>query len=247
MIDLKTLVRMKHGGVPHDLAEAAVRKLKGGESTGPNLLHVTADNIVTGKYINNSGAETSSSKWFYCEEYVPVTDGQPYIIGSSQSLVTMRVSEYGPGQDFVKTTTFTAPNKKFQFTPGSGTSFLRISANISDERATTDLVLSVEWRISPGWGSDTYVTAEPENWVVAASAYVNIYATAHNTVGTVSYQWYKRVLGETEYSKTTLGGNTTDTLNFQQNTARSGYSYACEVTDDNGKHMSNWIHVKRPE
>lgn len=95
--------------------------------------------------------------------------------------------------------------------------------------------------------SKTYVTAVPDEWIVAISAYVTIRATVHNPVGEVSYQWYKKAHGETEISKTTLGGNTTDTLNYQQNTARSGYSYACEVTDDNGKHMSNFVWVKRPE
>ena len=89
------------------------------------------------------------------------------------------------------------------------------------------------------------VTAAAEKDVVQIHDNVRITVTATNTVGTVSYQWQVSADGETSWTSTTLGGNKTETLEFEALTTRLSKYYRCMVKDDNGEWPSNVVKVDK--
>lgn len=94
---------------------------------------------------------------------------------------------------------------------------------------------------------DVDIIATPEQEKVPVGGTVVIHGTTTNTVGALTYQWERCKIGSDYISKTTLSGNSTDTLTFdvpEKSLSRLDYQYRLAVTDDNGVHYSNWVLVE---
>jgi hypothetical protein len=57
----------------------------------------------------------------------------------------------------------------------------------------------------------------------------------------VKYQWYVSADNGATWSKTYLGGSTTDTLSFTVNTARAAKVYKCVITDASGNTVTSEV------
>lgn len=145
MIDVRKLAMLRHGAPAHGAAEASVRKI----ALDTNMLHVRSDNVVLGKYINNSGTEQDSAANFYCTEYIPVTASKVYAFGATGGVSYYSVMEYASDKTFKKRTLKTAPGETFDLTTQSTTAYVRIGSNIDGTDVTLAKIRAIRWTMRP--------------------------------------------------------------------------------------------------
>lgn len=141
MIDIIKLVRIKKGEPVTDPCGAAIREHQG----RPNLLDVKSSNIKVGKYISNSGSETTGTGHFYCTAYIAVSPSTTYAFTTNPEVYAYRIIEYDSGKTFKKANGQSKPAKTFSLKTQSTTSYVRIGANIDNTTCTEAKVLGVRW------------------------------------------------------------------------------------------------------
>lgn len=127
----------------------------------PNLLDMSAENIVLGKYINNSGVESDSGPNFYNSKYIPVVAGGTYTWSTSSSINYFSVMEYDSGYVFKKRTLFSNAGTSGSITLRSDTAFVLIGSNMDGNDVTLDKVVAVDWQFEKGSSATAYKPYSP--------------------------------------------------------------------------------------
>ena len=127
----------------------------------PNLLDMAAENIVLGKYINNSGVVTDSGPNFYNSKYIPVVAGETYTWSTSSSIGYLSVMEYDGNYVFKKRTLFSNAGTSGSLTLGSDTAFVLIGSNMDGSDVTLDKIAAVDWQFEKGSSATAYKPYSP--------------------------------------------------------------------------------------
>ena len=132
----------------------------------PNLLDMSAENIVLGKYINNSGAILDSGPNFYNSKYIPVVGGETYTWSTSSSIGYFSVMEYDSGYVFKRRTLFGSSSSSPAGTSGtvtlrSDTAFVLIGSNMDSVDITLDRIAAVDWQFEKGTSATAYKPYSP--------------------------------------------------------------------------------------
>ena len=115
-----------------------------------NLLDMSEENIVLGKYINNSGVISDSTPNFYNSKYIPVVAGGTYTWSTSSSTKYFSVMEYDSNYAFKKRTLFSNAGTSGSITLRSDTAFVLIGSNIDSTDVTLDKITAVDWQFEKG-------------------------------------------------------------------------------------------------
>jgi len=125
-----------------------------------NLCNVISENIVVGKYINNSGVVTADVNNFYYSLYIPVISGETYTMKTSQSIWYFNIEEYDSSQTFLRRDLWGATNTpagtSTTFTVGADCYYIRFGSNMTKSSLTEENVLSVDWMLTKGSTAETY-------------------------------------------------------------------------------------------
>lgn len=121
-----------------------------------NLLDMSAENIVLGRYINNSGAVVYSDSNFYNKKYIPVVAGGTYIWSTSSSISYFSVMEYDSDYVFTQRTLFSSAGTSGSITLRSDTAFVLIGSNMDSTRVTLDKIAAVDWQFEKGSSATDY-------------------------------------------------------------------------------------------
>ena len=117
-----------------------------------NLANVVSENIVVGKYINNSGVETADVANFFYAPYVSVTPGGTYTMATSDSIWYFSVAEYDATQTFLRRTVWGATNVPVggekTFTVGADCAFIRFGSNMKKAAISEADVLATTWMLT---------------------------------------------------------------------------------------------------
>ena len=126
-----------------------------------NLANMTEDNIVVGKYINNSGAEQGAPSNFYYSPYIPVKASTAYTLKTSRSLSYSNFMEYDASKGFIKRTLYgssgTPAGDTTTHTTGATTAYIRFGSNINGANLTAADVLAINWMLTEGSTAMDYV------------------------------------------------------------------------------------------
>lgn len=122
----------------------------------PNLLDMSAENIVLGKYINNSGAVLDSGPNFYNSKYIPVVASGTYTWSTSSSISYFSVMEYGSDYAFKKRTLFSNAGTSGSITLRSDTAFVLVGSNMDSTDVTLDKIAAVDWQFEKGSSATAY-------------------------------------------------------------------------------------------
>ena len=122
----------------------------------PNLLDMASENIVLGKYINNSGVVADSGPNFYNSKYIPVSAGQTYTWSTSSSIGYFSVMEYDSSYTFKKRTLFSNVGTSGSITLRNDTAFVLIGSNMDGTDVTLDKVSAVDWQFELGSSATSY-------------------------------------------------------------------------------------------
>ena len=126
-----------------------------------NLANMTEDNIVVGKYINNSGTESSAASNFYYSPFIPVKASTAYTLKTSASLNYANFMEYDANGDFLKRTLYrsadTPAGDATTHTTRADTAFLRFGSNINGTNLTAEKILAINWMLTAGATAMDYV------------------------------------------------------------------------------------------
>ena len=126
-----------------------------------NLLDMSAENIVLGKYINNSGVATDSGPNFYNSKYIPVVAGGVYTWSTSSSINFFSVMEYDSNYVFKKRTLFSNAGTSGSITLRSDTAFVLIGSNMDSTDVTLDRIAAVDWQFEKGSSATAYKPYSP--------------------------------------------------------------------------------------
>jgi hypothetical protein len=121
-----------------------------------NLLDMSAENIVLGKYINNNGVISDSGPNFYNSKYIPVVAGGTYTWSTSSSISYFSVMEYGSDYAFKKRTLFSNAGTSGSITLRSDTAFVLIGSNMDSTDITLDRITAVDWQFEKGSSATAY-------------------------------------------------------------------------------------------
>lgn len=149
----------------------------------PNLLDMASENIVLGKYINNSGVITDSGPNFYNSKYIPVSAGQTYTWSTSSSIGYFSVMEYDSNYVFKKRTLFSNAGTSGSITLRSDTAFVLIGSNMDGTDVTIDKVVAVDWQFEKGSSATAYKPYSPTG-IYADGTMETIEDTIGNTATT---------------------------------------------------------------
>lgn len=127
----------------------------------PNLLDMATENIVLGKYINNSGVISDSGPNFYNSKYIPVVAGGTYTWSTSSSISYFSVMEYGSDYAFKKRTLFSNAGTSGSITLRSDTAFVLIGSNMDSTDVTLDKIAAVDWQFEKGSSATAYKPYSP--------------------------------------------------------------------------------------
>ena len=127
-----------------------------------NLLDMSAENIVLGKYINNSGDVVDSPYNFYNSKYIPVVAGETYTWSTSSSVNYFSVMEYDNGYVFKRRSLFGAGSSSPAGTSGtitlrSDTAFVLLGSNMGGAEITLDKIVAVDWQFEKGSTATDYM------------------------------------------------------------------------------------------
>ena len=126
-----------------------------------NLANMTENNIVVGKYINNSGVPTNALSNFYYAPLIPVKSSATYTLKTSRSLNYSNFMEYDANKDFIKRTLYgsadTPAGDMTTHTTDATTAYIRFGSNINGSTLTAEAVLAIEWMLTEGNTAMDYV------------------------------------------------------------------------------------------
>ncbi len=88
------------------------------------------------------------------------------------------------------------------------------------------------------------LTVTPENQTLAVGKTAKFTAKAKGTSGTVKYQWMYSTNGGKKWKKTTVTGAKKTILRPTVSNEVYGYLFRCEVTDKNGKLVTDAVYVE---
>lgn len=118
-----------------------------------NLLDMSDENIVVGKYISNGGTITSHSSNFYNSKYIPVQPNTSYTISTSCLISYVSFMEYDASKGFIKRTLFGSQSKALQhatITTSDTTAFLLIGSNPFYETIALNDIKAINWQLEEG-------------------------------------------------------------------------------------------------
>ena len=117
-----------------------------------NMCDVTEANVVVGKYINNSGVESSDTANFYYATYIPVTPGGTYTMATSSSIWYFSVMQYDSSKNFLRRTIWGATNTPVgtekTFDVGADCAYIRFGSNMRKATISLADVLAVNWMLT---------------------------------------------------------------------------------------------------
>lgn len=124
---------------------------------GRNLLEVKDENIVVGKYINNSGAITSSTANMYFQRFVSVKPSTAYTLSTSEGLNYANFMEYDANGVFLKRTLYGSSSAyvgtSVIHTMGADTAFVIVGSNVNSAKypeITKEDVKAIKWMFCEG-------------------------------------------------------------------------------------------------
>lgn len=124
---------------------------------GKNLLEVTDDNIVLGKYINNNGAVSESGPNMYFQRFVAVKPSTAYTLSTSKHINYANFMEYDANGVFIKRALYGSTSAyvgtSVTHTMGDTTAFVIIGSNIDSAAfptVTKENVKSRNWMFNEG-------------------------------------------------------------------------------------------------
>lgn len=123
----------------------------------PNYLDMSDENIVIGKYVDNSGVPTTSPANFYNSKYIPVVAGETYTWSTSSSIGYFSVMEYDSSKTFTKRTLFSNAGTSGSITLRSDTAYVLVGSNISGANVTLDMVQAINWQFERGSTASTFM------------------------------------------------------------------------------------------
>lgn len=127
---------------------------------GKNLLDMSSENIVLGKYIDSSGVVTDSPSNFYNSKYIPVVAEETYTWSTSSSINYISFMEYDSSKTFLQRTLFgsssTSAGTSGSITLRSDTAFVLIGSNMDGSDVTLDKVAAVSWQFEKGSTATDY-------------------------------------------------------------------------------------------
>lgn len=126
-----------------------------------NLLDMATENIVLGKYINNSGVVSNSGPNFYNSKYIPVVAGETYTWSTSSSISYFSVMEYDSSYVFKKRTLFSNAGTSGSITLRSDAAFVLIGSNMDSADITLDKIAAVDWQFEKGSSATAYKPYSP--------------------------------------------------------------------------------------
>lgn len=125
-----------------------------------NMCDVSEANVVVGKYINNSGVETSDTANFYYATYIPVTPGGTYTMATSSSIWYFSVMQYDSSKNFLRRSIWGATNTPVgtekTFDIGSDCAYIRFGSNMRKANISLSDVLAVNWMLTQSETAETY-------------------------------------------------------------------------------------------
>ena len=130
---------------------------------GNNLLEVTDENIIVGKYINNAGVVTTSLPNLYFQRFVSVKPSTAYTLSTSETLNYANFMEYDADGVFIKRTLYgssgTPAGKVVTHTMGESTAFVVVGSNVNGTKypeITVEDVKSIKWMFVQGTSAKAY-------------------------------------------------------------------------------------------
>lgn len=139
-------------GTPTPSAPVDILCNNGAIKVSLNLANMVSGNIVVGKYINNSGVETSDTANFYYATFIPVTPGETYTMSTSSSIWYFSVMQYDSSKNFLRRTIWGATNTPVgtekSFSVGSDCAYIRFGSNMRKATITEADVLAVDWMLT---------------------------------------------------------------------------------------------------
>lgn len=136
-----------------------------------NLLDMSDENIVVGKYISNSGTITTHASNFYNSKYIPVQPNTPYTVSTSCLISYVSFMEYDTNKGFIKRTLFGSTSKNIShatITTSDTTAFLLIGSNPLYDTITLDDVKAINWQLEEGSAAtnfEPYGNIKYSGWV----------------------------------------------------------------------------------
>ena len=131
----------------------------------PNLLDMSVENIVLGKYINNSGDILDSIANFYNSKYIPVVGGTTYAWSTSVSIRFISFMEYDSSKTFLRRTlvgsTGTPAGTSGSITMGADAAFVLVGSNMTATTITLDDITAVDWQFEKGSSATAYKPYSP--------------------------------------------------------------------------------------
>ena len=121
-----------------------------------NLLDMSEENIVLGKYINNNGVVADSPANFYNSKYIPVVAGGTYTWSTSSSISYFSVMEYDSNYVFKKRTLFSNAGTSGSITLRSDAAFVLIGSNMDSTDITLGKIAAVDWQFEKGSTATAY-------------------------------------------------------------------------------------------
>lgn len=125
-----------------------------------NLCDVVSANIVVGKYINNSGVESSDTANFYYAQFIPVTAGETYTMSTSSSIWYFSVMQYDSAKTFLRRTIWGATNTPVgtekTFSIGADCAYIRFGSNMKKATISEADVLAVDWMLTQTATAQTF-------------------------------------------------------------------------------------------
>ena len=128
----------------------AVMKIK---LVGSNIVNLTSQNVVVGKYISNTGQILDAPSNFYCDEFFPAKPNTKYNVEASQVINYYNVMEYDSSQNFIKRNQYQSISETTLITDPT-TAYICIGANMTGTPLNdASEVLAVTWSVyeSPAW------------------------------------------------------------------------------------------------
>ena len=158
----------EQNGTPTPDAPVDIVSNNGAIKYSKNLLDMSTENIVLGKYINNSGAVLDSGPNFYNSKYIPVVGGETYTWSTSSSIGYFSVMEYDSGYVFKRRTLFGSSSSSPAGTSGTVTlrsdaAFVLIGSNMDSVDITLDRIAAVDWQFEKGSSATAYAPYVSDN------------------------------------------------------------------------------------
>ena len=119
-----------------------------------NMADMSVQNIVIGRYINNSGAIARSDYNFYMQSLIPVAPNAELTMHTSREVYYFSFIEYDSDGNFIARTLYGAPGGKpagdtITQKMGETTTFIRWGANpFVTTPVTLENILEIEWMLT---------------------------------------------------------------------------------------------------